>query len=129
MWECSGSGTLLALHKLRNRAARTLKNSVFDVPSSPSIKNLKWMTMAYLISFELNQLVSKSVNDQAPQYICNLFQGNSDCSSRDLRNTAKDLRLPLYTSSNDQKSFSYRRATLWNNLAIGVKTGTLPISF
>ena len=27
----------------------------------------------------------------------------------------------MYTSSNGQKCFSYRVATLWNNLAIGVK--------
>ena len=27
----------------------------------------------------------------------------------------------MYTSSNGQKSFSYRGASLWNNLAIGVK--------
>ena len=63
------------------------------------------MKIADLISFESNQLVLKSLNNQAPHYICSLFQRNSDCSSRDLRNTATDLRLPMYTSSNDQKVF------------------------
>ena len=58
------------------------------------------------------QLIFKSLNNQVPQYICNLFQRNSDCSSRDFRNTATDLRLPMYTSSNGQKSFSYCGATL-----------------
>ena len=85
------------------------------------IKNLGWMKMSDLISFESNQLAFKSLNNQAPQQICNLFQIKSDCSSRDLRNTATDLRHPMYTSSNGQKSFSYRGAALWNNLAIGVK--------
>ena len=79
------------------------------------------MKIADLISFESNQLIFKSLNNQFPQYNCNLFQRNSDCSSRDLRCTATDLRLPVYISSNGQKSFSYRGATLWNNLAIGVK--------
>ena len=79
------------------------------------------MTIADLISFESNQLVFNSLNNKAPQYICNLFQKNSNCSSRDLRNTATDLRLPLYTSSNGQKSFSYRGATLWNGVAVGAK--------
>ena len=121
MWGCSGSDTLLELQKLQNRAARILTSSAFDAPSSPIIKNLGWMKIAELISFESNQLVLKSSNNQAPQYICNLFQRNSDCSSRDLRNTAEDLRLPMYTSSNGQKRFSYRGAALWNNLAIWVK--------
>ena len=118
---CSGSSTLLELQKLQNRAARILTNSAFDAPSSPIIKNLGWMKIADLISFESNQLVFKSLKNQAPQYICNLFQRNSDCSSRDLGNTATDLSLPMYTSSNGQKSFSYRGAMLFNNLEAGVK--------
>ena len=109
------------LQKLQIRAARILANSAFDAPSSPIIKNLGWVKIADLIFFESKQLVFKFFNNQAPQYICNLFQRNSDCCSRDVRNTAKDLRLPMYTSSNGQKSFSYSGAALWNNLEIDVK--------
>ena len=76
--------------KLRcDTSARILKNSAFDAPSSPIIKNLVWMKIADLISFESNQLVFK----QAPQYICKC------------RNTATDMRLPMYTSSNGQNVF------------------------
>ena len=91
---------------------------MYDIPSKLLAFLLK---IADLISFESKQLVFKSLNKQAPQYICNLFQRNSDCSSRDLRNTATDLRLPMFTSSNGQRGFSYRGAALWNNLVIGVK--------
>ena len=79
------------------------------------------MTIADLNSFESNQLVFKSLNNQAPQYICKLFQRNSECSSQDLRNTATDLRLPMSTSLNGQKRFSYRGAKLWNNLTFEIK--------
>ena len=79
------------------------------------------MTIADLISFESKQLVFKSLNNQAPQYICKLFKRNSECSSRDLRNSATDLRLPMNTSLNGQKRFSYRGAKLWNNLAFEIK--------
>ena len=116
MWGRSGSSTLLQLQKLQNRAARILTNSAFDAPSSPLIKNLGWMSITDLISFKLKQLVFKSLNNQAPQNICNLFQRNSDCSSRDLRNTATDLRLPMNTSLNGKQSFSYRAAKLGNAL-------------
>ena len=119
VWGCSGSNTLFEMQKLQNRAARILTNSAFDASSSPLMKKLGWMKIADLISFESNQLVLMSLNN--PQCICNLFQRNSDCSSRDLRNTATDLWLPMYTCSNGQKSFSYRGTTFWNNLAIYVK--------
>ena len=128
VWGCCGSSTLLQLQKLQNRAARILTNSAFDVPSSPLIRSLGWMTIADLISFESKQLVFKSLNNQAPQYICKLFQRNSECSSRDWRNTATDLRLPMSTSLNDQKRLSYRGAKLWNNLAFEIKqASSLPV--
>ena len=79
------------------------------------------MTIADLTSFESKQLVFKSLNNQAPQYICKLFKRNSECSSRYFRNTATDLRLPMNTSLNGQKGFSYRGAKLCNNLAFEVK--------
>ena len=63
MWGCSGSGTLLQLQKLQNKAARIPINSAFDAPSSPLIKKLGWMSIADLISFESKQLVLKSLNN------------------------------------------------------------------
>ena len=114
----------LELKELQNSAARILKHGAFDTPSGPFIKKLGWMKIADLISFEFNQLVFKSLNNQAPQCTYNLFQRNSESSSCDLKNTATDLRLPMHTSSNGQKSFSFRGATLWKYLAIGVKQAT-----
>ena len=128
VWGCCGSSTLSKLQKLQNRAARLLTNSAFDAPSSPLIGSLSWMTIADLISFKSKQLVFKSLNNQAPQFICKLFQRNSECSSRDLRNTATDLRLPMSTSLNGQKRFSYRGAKLWNGLAFEIKQApSLPV--
>ena len=83
LWGCSGSNALLQLQKLQNRAARILANSAFDAPSSPSIRSLEWITIADLISFESKLLVFKSLNNQASQYICSVFERNSVCSSRD----------------------------------------------
>ena len=62
------------------------------------------------------EMVFKSLNDLAPQYLCNLFAKNSACSSRSLRNTETDLRLPKKRSANGQKCFSFRGAKLWNSL-------------
>ena len=38
-----------------------------------------------------------------------------------LRNTKVDLRVPLFTTSNGQKSISFRRPKLWNQLSSDVK--------
>ena len=74
MWGCCDSNTLLQLQKLQNRAARILTDSAFDAPSNPITRKLGWMAISDLISFESKQLVFESLNNQAPQYICFLFQ-------------------------------------------------------
>ena len=45
------------------------------------------------------------------------FQYISQVHSRELRNTKTDLRVPQRIGRNDQKSFAYRGAKLWNQLS------------
>ena len=39
-------------------------------------------------------MVFKSFRELAPQYMCNLFTKTSQLTSKNLRNTSSDLRLP-----------------------------------
>ena len=107
VWGCAGSTNINQLQKLQNRAARIITNSSFDTPSRPLIAELGWKTIEELIGNEIKTMVFKSLNDLAPQYLCNLFTKNSACSSRSLRNTETDLRLLKKSSANGQKCFSF----------------------
>ena len=69
-------------------------------------------------------MVFKSLNDLAPQYLCNLFTKNSVCSSRSLRNTETDLRLPKKSSPNGQNYFSFRGAKQLNSLPAESKSAS-----
>ena len=100
IWGCSGSTDINQLQKLQNRAARIITNSNFDTPSRPLIAELGWKTIEELTGNETKTMVFKSLNDLAPQYLCNLFTDNSACSSRSLRKTETDLRLPKKSSAN-----------------------------
>ena len=105
VWGCAGSTEINRLQKLQNRAARIITNSSFDTPSRPLIEGLGWKTIEELISYESKIMVFKSLNELAPQYLCNIFTKNSQCSSRNLRNTETDLRLPKKKSAIGQKCF------------------------
>ena len=129
VWGCAGSTDINQLQKLQNRAARIITNSSFDTPSRPLITELGWKTVEELIGNESKTMVFKSLNDLAPQYLCNLFTKNSACSSRILRNTETDLRLPKKRSANGQKCFSFRGAKLWNSLPAESKTASSLGSF
>ena len=124
VWGCAGSTDTNQLQKLQNRAARIITNSSFDTPSRPLIAELGWQTIEELIGSESKTMVFKALNDLAPQYLCNLFTKNSACSSRSLRNTETDLRLPKKNSANGQKCFSFRGVKLWNSLPAESKTAS-----
>ena len=50
-----------------------------------------------------------------------MFTKLSENSSRSLRNTDTDLRIPRFTTSYGQRSFSYRGVTVWNKLSTEIK--------
>ena len=90
---------------------------------SPNIiVELGWKTIEELIDNEFRKMVFKSLNDLAPQYLCNLFTRNSACSFRNLPNTEIDLRLPKKNSANGQNCFSLRGVKLWNSFPAESKT-------
>ena len=61
----------------KNRAARIIKNNSFDTQSRPLIAELGWQTIKQLIGYESKTMIFKSLDDLAPQYLCNIFTKNS----------------------------------------------------
>ena len=94
------------MQKLQNRAARIITGSRFDAPGLQLVKRLGWKTIDELISSESDIMVFKSLHGLAPQYMSNLFTKTSQLTSRKLRNSAADLRVPKKKSTNGQKCFS-----------------------
>ena len=74
-----------------------------------------------MIEFETATAVYKSLHGLAPEYMQSMFMKSSEYSSRSLRNTNTDLRIPSFTTSYGQRSFSYRGATVWNKLSTKIK--------
>ena len=129
VWGCCGVTEINQLQKLQNRAARIVTGSSFDAPGMPLIKKLDWKTIDELIATESNIMVFKSLHELAPQYMCNLFTKISQPTSRKLRNTATDLRLPKKNSKNGQKCFSFRGARSWNGLTAECEQASSLYSF
>ena len=107
VWGCCGETLLDKLQKLQNRAARIVTNSSYDASSLPLIGSLGWLTIKEMIEFETATTVYKSLHGLAPEYMQSMFMKLSEYSSRSLRNTNTDLRIPSFTTSYGQRSFSY----------------------
>ena len=105
VWGSCGESRRLTLQKLQNRAARIVTNSSYDAPADALIQQLKWPNIAEIIKRETATIVYKSLNGFAPTYLSNIFSKNSSWRTVKLRNLETDLRIPLYKTSNGQKSF------------------------
>ena len=104
VWGCCGLTEISQLQKLQNRAARIVTGSRFDKPGLPLVKRLGWKTIDELISSESNIMVFKSLHGLPPQYMSNLFTKTSQLASRNLRNSATDLRIPKKSQRMDRKA-------------------------
>ena len=88
----------------------TFCNNYFDAPSKPLIQSLGLKTIEELINRQVNLTVFKRLNSIAPKHLCDIFTKNTVNATRSLRYTNTDLRLPLKSSANGQKCFSFRGA-------------------
>ena len=102
VWGCCGLTEINQLQKLQNRAARIITGSRFDAPGLPLAKRLGWKKIDELISSESNIMVFKSLHGLAPQYMRNIFTKTFKLTSRNLRNSATDQRIPKKKSTNGQ---------------------------
>ena len=122
VWGCCGETLLDKLQKLQNRAARIVTNSCYHASSLPLIGSLGWLTITEMIEFETATTVCKSLHGLAPEYMRQMFTKLFENTSRSLRNTNTDLRIPrFFATSYGQRSFSYRGVTVWNKLSTEIK--------
>ena len=124
VWGCCNSTGILQSQRLQNRAARIVTNSQFDAPSKPLIQSLGWKTIQELINRQVNLAVLKCLKSIAPKYLCDIFTKNTVNATRSIQNTNTDLRLPLRSSANGQKCFSFRGAKCCNGLSTEAKQTT-----
>ena len=108
VWGYCGKTRIDNLHKLQNRAARIVTNSSYNVSAAGLIKRLEWPTTSGIILSETVTIMYESVNSLAPEYLSELFVQNPAFATIRLRNTEADLRVPLFKTSNGQKSISFR---------------------
>ena len=116
VWGVCGITALDKLQKLQNRAARIVTNSPYNASALPIIRKLGWQTVNDLIVKETLKLVYKCTNDKAPSYLACMFDRLSKTSTREVRNTKTDIRVPFLQTTCGQKCFSFREAKLWNGL-------------
>ena len=88
--------------------------SSYGAPSEPLRIDLGWLSVKEMIVKETSTIMYKSLNDLAPKYLSDLFVRLSDFHILELRNTKRNLAVPLMRTVSGQKASSYRGTKVWN---------------
>ncbi len=117
-----GSAPVSKLYKLQKRAARMILDLPTQTPTKPLLKKLKWMSVMDRIEYRKAQMVFKSLNGLAPEYMRKMFTYVHEVSTYNTRNaTDKSLyiskcKLKAYTDT-----FAYSSAVIWNKLPVNIR--------
>ena len=126
VWDELGKGLGKRLQKLQNRAARLIMN--FKNEHGHSIlarTTLDWTSLEERIALMKAKLMYKTVNQLAPQRLCNIFQFSNTVNNYNPRGSI--FNWAFYSKAQDRifkKSFSYSGAKLWNRIPENIRNLT-----
>ena len=120
VWGNAGVSIIGKMQKL----AKLITNSPFDASPLPVIRALGWSTVREIIDLESARIVYKSLNGDAPSYMSDMFTKVNVSTTRSLRNSDYDLRVPFLRTTTGQRCFSYQGEKLWNGLSKKTKNAS-----
>jgi hypothetical protein len=80
------------------------------------LKKLGWLSIKKRLEYHKSVLMYKCINNSAPDYLCNLFDMNTNSNVYSLRSSAKgNLFVPRPNSNFMKRTFHYSGTILWNS--------------
>ena len=118
------------LQRLQNRAVRVLTNTRYDADANQLLKELGWDNLDTRRQKLKAEMVYKSLNGLAPNYLSSKFIQRSDVITvHNLRDSDGKLAIPLNRTNYCKNSFGYSGAVLWNSLPSAARQVTSLTSF
>ena len=118
------------LQRLQNRAVRVLTHSSYDADANQLLKELGWDNLETRRQKLKAEMVYKSLNGLAPNYLSSKFIQWSDVNtSYNLHDSDNKLAIPLPRSNHYKNSFAIVVQFLWSSLPSAVRQATSLTSF
>ena len=106
------------LQRLQNRAVRVLTHTCYDADTNQLLKELGWDNLETRCQKLKAEMVYKSLNGLAPNYLSLKFIQRSDViTAYNLRDSDGELAIPLPRTNYCKNSFGYSGAVLWSTLS------------
>ena len=112
------------LQRIQNSAARIVTNTRKYDHITPILQKLHWLPVRQRIHFKILLITYKSINDMAPEYLCELVSIRK--SSRKLRSSSQILlQVPVSRlKSYGDCAFSVAAPNLWNKLPANIRNSS-----
>jgi len=112
------------LQQFQNSAACIVINTLKYDHIAPILQKLHWLHVNQHIHFMILLITYKSINDMAPEYLCELVSIRK--SFRKLRSSSQILLQVLVSRlrSYGDCAFSVAAPTFWNRLPVNIKNGS-----
>ena len=118
------------LQRLQNRAVHVLTNTCYDADANQLLKELGWDNLETRHQKLKAEMVYKSLNGLAPNYLSSRFIQRSDViTAYNLRDSDGKLAIPLPRTNYYKNSFGYSGAVRWNSLPSAARQATSLTSF
>ena len=118
------------LQRLQNRAVRVLTHTSYDANANQLLEELGWDNLETRRQKLKAEMVYKSFNSLAPNYLSSKFIQRSDVITfYNLRDSDGKLAIPLPRTNYNKNSFGYSDAVLWNSLPSVARQATSLTSF
>ena len=109
---------------------RVLTNTCYDADANQLLKELGWENLETRRQKLKAEMVYKSLNGLAPNYLSSRFIQRSDViTAYNLRDSDGKLAIPLPRTNYYKNSFGYSGAVLWNSLPSAARQATSLTSF
>ena len=119
IWDCLSGYLSDELQKLQNRAAMIITKSPLDTSLDHLLSTLDWERLFLRRKKQKALMMFNGMNGLAPGYLQSL---SSQCHSvYNSRDSEGKLTIPKPSTNYLKRSFSYRGATLWNNMPKSLK--------
>ena len=119
VWDSFVKGLGQKLQRLQNTAARIIIESDYNVRSSDVLGLLIWTNLETRRTQQFKTFMYKTANGMVPNYLStDKFSTTSMVHEHNLRCSNHKLFVPRPLTEALKKSFSYRGATLWNDISV-----------
>jgi len=117
------ASTLAPLQRVQNAAARLVLGLKWFDHITSALKQLHWLPIRQRIQYKLSVLVHRSLHQQAPDYLTELFKYISDIPARSCLRSASDnkLEIPRSRLHFGERSLSVAGARQWNSLPTNIR--------